>query len=486
MKTGRNDPCPCGSGKKYKKCCLSKDAAEAARHPLPALPPREPAAAASRGEEAAAPAAPPAVRPVPPPEPPDPATARWNARWKEFESQDDPGRIAVFLRTLDDPELMNDEMAFEMLNHLHQDAVEHGERPRFAELVAALRERRPEVYDEGAHFYLSWRLLDVLAEGPADAVRPLALDLAARAGRQIDVVHRSLEALAYHGHFDVLVEAMRIGWPGVKASPDILPWGVSEFAEEGAAYEMYDRLEHTASPDPGDAALLERIRFFIEDPDLDFVRRFLADVAGQDVPAWTVDDFALKSRRKKRRDDWDDGGEEETPSDDGAHNLPRLIAEFVGYLRRREGVPFSKGQLARGELFQYFVRRQEGDLNPRPSMLESALHPRRKLPPPPKPIHPLCPERVTLDVCLAGKVGILSHLPHRAAALFEVMPAWLRFLESRRLIDAATRTKVVASLLPLQKSVLRMWETYREDPALFRAAERWPADAAKGVPEMPA
>ncbi|MFC7786014.1 SEC-C metal-binding domain-containing protein [Rossellomorea sp. GCM10028870] len=21
-KVGRNDPCPCGSGKKYKKCCL--------------------------------------------------------------------------------------------------------------------------------------------------------------------------------------------------------------------------------------------------------------------------------------------------------------------------------------------------------------------------------------------------------------------------------------------------------------------------------
>jgi uncharacterized protein len=23
---GRNDPCPCGSGKKYKKCCLRKEA----------------------------------------------------------------------------------------------------------------------------------------------------------------------------------------------------------------------------------------------------------------------------------------------------------------------------------------------------------------------------------------------------------------------------------------------------------------------------
>lgn len=25
MKTGRNEPCPCGSGKKYKKCCMEKD-----------------------------------------------------------------------------------------------------------------------------------------------------------------------------------------------------------------------------------------------------------------------------------------------------------------------------------------------------------------------------------------------------------------------------------------------------------------------------
>ena len=29
-KPGRNDPCPCGSGKKYKRCCLDKD--EVAEH----------------------------------------------------------------------------------------------------------------------------------------------------------------------------------------------------------------------------------------------------------------------------------------------------------------------------------------------------------------------------------------------------------------------------------------------------------------------
>ncbi|MEA5114647.1 MAG: SEC-C metal-binding domain-containing protein [Geobacteraceae bacterium] len=30
-KTGRNEPCPCGSGKKYKKCCLEKEQAAASR-----------------------------------------------------------------------------------------------------------------------------------------------------------------------------------------------------------------------------------------------------------------------------------------------------------------------------------------------------------------------------------------------------------------------------------------------------------------------
>src|SRR5262249_16694975 len=36
-KIGRNEPCPCGSGKKYKHCCLAKD--QTARHEATALAP---------------------------------------------------------------------------------------------------------------------------------------------------------------------------------------------------------------------------------------------------------------------------------------------------------------------------------------------------------------------------------------------------------------------------------------------------------------
>jgi tetratricopeptide (TPR) repeat protein len=38
-KIGRNAPCPCGSGKKYKKCCLARDSKPGGREASPALPP---------------------------------------------------------------------------------------------------------------------------------------------------------------------------------------------------------------------------------------------------------------------------------------------------------------------------------------------------------------------------------------------------------------------------------------------------------------
>ena len=49
MPPGRNDPCPCGSGRKYKHCCLAKDEAAAAVA-------REEAMAAAEAEAAVEPA----------------------------------------------------------------------------------------------------------------------------------------------------------------------------------------------------------------------------------------------------------------------------------------------------------------------------------------------------------------------------------------------------------------------------------------------
>ena len=50
MKVGRNDPCPCGSGKKYKHCCYAKDSV---KHEEPLLEgePSKPVSEESGAEE---------------------------------------------------------------------------------------------------------------------------------------------------------------------------------------------------------------------------------------------------------------------------------------------------------------------------------------------------------------------------------------------------------------------------------------------------
>jgi hypothetical protein len=475
MKAGRNDPCPCGSGKKYKKCCIAKDQV-ASSGPTAVIPPAHSSVTSPQiiqQPKPVGPTAPAQAAKVPTPSVPlDPVTERGNILWRKFESQHGEGRIAVFLGTLEEAEVMTDDISLEMLSVLHSDAVKNGGRTRFAECVGALRERRPEVFDEGRHYYLSWCLEDALAESRQEVVPSLARELAARAGRNIDIFNHAGYRLAYHGQLPVLVEALRIAWPLVKTSDDVVPWGISEFAEKGLNHEIFDYLEHTISPDTADPALLDRIHFFVDEPGETYLREFIGDLTGNSEREWHENDFAITQRRKRGRDDWGDEKHERRTPHPGAINLSRLISEYVGYLRREEGVPFPRGELVRQELYRYFMRRHEGDLDPRPSMLEQAMHPNRKLPKPPRPAHPLCPERVTLEIHLVGMMGMMSGLYHSAAALFQAMPAWLRFLASRRLIDAGTREKVIAELLPLHASLLRLWEQ-QDDPHLYRQGQAW-------------
>jgi hypothetical protein len=81
MKIGRNDPCHCGSGLKYKKCCLEKDrAASAASHPAETS---SVAASAAPADTPARPKAPPShAGPLSPrrgPPPPRPTQVRKRA-----------------------------------------------------------------------------------------------------------------------------------------------------------------------------------------------------------------------------------------------------------------------------------------------------------------------------------------------------------------------------------------------------------------------
>ena len=131
-------------------------------------------------------------------------------------------------------ELMDAEIAFEMLNEIFRHTPEHGERDRFDALVEELRSRRHEIYDEDKAYVLKWRIANALAAGRPGEVSTLALELAPLASREIDIFKRVESQLAYYGHLSTLVEAMRLAWPDVKSSSEIFPWGVATRVQDRA------------------------------------------------------------------------------------------------------------------------------------------------------------------------------------------------------------------------------------------------------------
>lgn len=477
MKSGRNEPCPCGSGKKYKKCCLPKD--QAAEQTPPAW--RE----AERREVADADSATPPARfpnpnlppslPTPAP-PPDPRMEAIDARWLEFKDATVEGRRELFIKTLDEPELMDDEMAFEMLNNLYTSAVKSGERDRYEESVDQLRERLPDVYATSRKYYLEWSIVNALLSGRPERVLVLAREMAETAGDDVDQFARVVDLLAYHGDLVALAEASRIAWPLIRESDNVL-WGADEFARWGADCVLFERLEQTRELDVHDGELIEQIRFFIEDLQLDPFAEYVAYLGGRANRTWSLSDFQKPPRRrdKARKQDSDEQEHSKQASPvDGGEALAYLIDEFVDYARHQEGVPYTKAALARDNIYRYIQQRQAGELGPRQSMFEAMTKPQRKPQPKPKvPDHPLCPDRETLDRYFSDLLNFMNPQHYDIAATFELMPAWLRFLESRGLLEPTRREAALAELHLLQPTLLELSEADGTDTTLVENLQRW-------------
>ena len=155
--------------------------------------------------------------------------------------------------------------------------------------------------------------------------------------------------------------------------------------------------------------------------------------------------------------------------DEGSDNLHWLSLDFLGYLRHTEGVSYTKGELARQQIKQYLLERHAGELEWQPSPFEAMQRPgiKSKKKPQSSPVsHGLCPDHETLDRYLGKLLNFLFPQRYKAAAMMELIPAWLRFLESHELIDKAQREKTLLDLRELTNGLLKAWEGYLADPAL--------------------
>lgn len=349
------------------------------------------------------------------------------------------------------------------------DAAGQTERERFGSLVETLRQRLPEVYEASKKYYVSWCIRNAVVCRRFDRASALVKAMAGDDGGDMEIFHQVLDQLAYHGQLAILCEATRVAWPRVREVWDVMPWAVDEFASRAAQYVIFDHLARNPLLTADEPGLVQRIEQFVPLKQ-EYFRRHLDILTGRLDPAWTMDDFRFEARTsKKRRDeDEDDAADNATPRG-AAENLHDLSFAFVRYLSGVEGVPFTRADLAREHIQRYIMDRINGELEPRPSMLDQMMHPRRhRRPPAPKPPkHVLCPDEHTLDRYLAERLHFMSPQYYDAAALFEAVPAWLRFLESKCLIDPERHQNTRNAFRPLAATIAKLWADYHQDPALL-------------------
>ncbi len=490
---GRNEPCHCGSGKKYKKCCLAKDE-EIRKAQIAELEADAEDWESSLEDDVDFEADAEDWESSLEDDDQDLESEDWEEGpqlevfeelLEEFEAADYEDKFGIFSRTLDDPELMDGDMAYEMLQDLFDETVEHGERNRFDAMVENLRLRLPETYAAEAPFLVKWRIENALADARYGNLPDLLKEQALLAGRDIDLFNRTEEMSAYHGQLQALVDSMRIAWPHVESSDNIVPWGVDDFRIRAMFYEILNFAERTPGTVGPDAGLLEQLRFYGETDEKEIAAN-LANLAGGTGRQWTMNDFKLPPPRNGMdEEDEEDAIEEGDSHSDGELNLYHLTLEFLGYLGRVEGVPCAKGELGRRELYRFLVERHNGGLEYRGSLLESVERdmgrkkkrrrkPKRKYR---RYEHLLVPDPERLEHYLARQLEMMNQLYHRTAALFELIPAWLRFLEIKRLIDAETRTRTIGSMAYLADMLCEVFDTYRDDPAPGRALHLWRDEA---------
>jgi hypothetical protein len=162
--------------------------------------------------------------------------------------------------------------------------------------------------------------------------------------------------------------------------------------------------------------------------------------------------------------------------------------QFLGYLHQVEGVPYAKGELGRRDLYRFILERHAGKLEYRESMLTSMQRDLdRRRGSRERPLrrfksygHVLVPDPERLEHYLAGLLDMMNQLYHRAAALFEIIPPWLRFLEACRLIDAGMRAEGLDELAPMADKLCRVFDDFSDDPTPRRALENWRANAREG------
>jgi hypothetical protein len=295
-KVGRNEPCPCGSGKKYKKCCLAKDEAEALREEI-AAPTGEPIALDDGGLLE------------------DEKVLKDYRKLKKTEEK------LEFLRKLFPlPADFATDYAIEILSPFHNTMGSEGRHAEAAEIFHLFSEGNREIYEDACSVFDRMLVYHYIYLNDREGIQSVLGRFNRSSIKSIDDYMAVLTTLECFGLYRMALASCRQTWEKIDSSPQIMSWGKDEFKEKLSVLTI---LEGLFSPEKqsGDLdGLLKTLQVYAQGrlEEMNQYERMVNVLAGKERNHWTPDDFAS--------------------DDKGFDNLFYLSLEFLGRVRDQYGL----------------------------------------------------------------------------------------------------------------------------------------------------
>ncbi len=436
MKVGRNDPCPCGSGKKYKKCCLEKDEQSARRVSVAddESRPDDDAIAdddfgtgldfsdaglrkMAREQEKRM----------------SKEQKRWKRFWDELGDASPDEKIRMALSVIENEPGFDGELAFMLVDALLVPLQKAGRAKDLDEIIRRIEELQPEAYTSESGWMNYFRAGNAMLQEDGDLLTPV-LAMAREPDKATDEFFRMIYRLQYHNRTYVLRQVLPEAWPHIKDSSEIMQFGIDEFQDMCLCLVLDKHLEKDPDLDPKDPAFLEEILPYY-DGDRERLKKIVLHSTGREkqrLKTVVVEDPEVE------RNDY----------------IFFLSLDFNYFLHHNKGWPRPRGRMAQDEICEYLSWRERQDDERKAKSATS-------------PVPLLLPDPKSVDRFLANHLPFVGSRPYQAVTFCQAIPPWFEFLAERKLAEPANPPRLWSGIRKKLKPLPKALEWHVYDPVMF-------------------
>lgn len=497
MKLGRNETCHCGSGKKYKKCCLKSDQAE--QREVSKSKAKDPVITAFKESISK-------VFEQEDDSLPDPLQEQKDGFWTEFTGESNfASRFEIATTMLQEqPELCDGEIAFEVTTALYEMLKHNNKHEHFFDFLDLLEKQAPETWEKEKHFLLDYKAIAALLVGKLDVARAAFLHFSEYADRDLDIYYKMLSYFTWHNQDELIIEGLSKAKTAIKAEEDKFFGGTyEELCQKQVFYDLNHTISQldktqiakTKSQDlPEIKAFLKRLAtedFFIHEEFTTMIEHMLYEKESTN----NLEDYTINKelylRQQEAEDEytytvWKDDEEIDLDQEDPAiTHLSKLINNFKHYGHDEESIPITRLMSGTEHLGRILLTRGRGEYDDREvSRYRQSKSPSRKSKA--KKLeeskfqvlirtHPLLFNTQQFKGYMDRYGYRFLFTPyHELASFFEIIPVWLRFLNKRNFLEEDFNKDILIRLKPQIEEFAKICEGATQDNALHAKVQNWP------------